>query len=142
MMNWSRIIRWIWTIGFAFTPIIMACMALWFARSLQAESLHTRPDVIFAALVLGASAWRDLSAPQLPFRDITIQLVVLGCALITIFSAGVFGIQTYILSVGATEEASLRRIFNISSILALVAVVGTTILQYLIARGEATSNER
>jgi hypothetical protein len=135
-----RIIRWVWTVLFAVLPLLITGLFLWFGESFSVEAFYSRPDVIFAALILSGSAWRDLSAPDVPLTDWVLQIFVIGAALITFVSAAVFGLQTYTLTVGDQESVSLERIFNFSVFLALTTLVGASILQILIARGEAVEN--
>jgi hypothetical protein len=117
---------------------MLTSLILWFGESLHVENFYDRPDMIFATLILSASAWRDLSAPDVAISDWLLQACVVGAALITIVSAAVFGFQAYTLSVGDPSSVSLERVFNFSGVLALVTLIGASILQLLIARGEAT----
>jgi hypothetical protein len=136
-----RLIRWFWTVLFASLPLLIAAICFWLAESFRLERFYNRPEVIFAALVLSGSAWRDLSAPDVPLKDWVLQIFVLGAALLTFVSASVFGLQTWTLTVGNQNAISLERIFNLSRALALVTFVGASILQLIIARGEAVDDD-
>lgn len=136
--NTTRIARWMWTALFAWAPVGLTAIVLSFAGELRYGQFEDQPATIFASLILSASAWRDLSAPDVPINDFPLQIAVISTGVITVVSAGVYMLYIAIVTFDLQRTFSLSSILNFSVILALVTMAGGTILQFLIARGEHT----
>lgn len=131
--------RWVVTAVISCVPFGVACLILKGSGQFTPENIHRQPQLVFVALVLGASTLYDVLTCSHVRRGLLLQVSTGYLILIVPFSGILYGIHFALLNAGVLESFDPSIFFKLGVIFTGSALLGTPIVQFKIAKSETPS---